>query len=336
VSKLGRYRIAFMGTPKFAVPILQALCCHPDCEVVAVYSQPDRPAGRGRKINQAPVKAAAVAAGLPTLSPTGLRDAAVLAQFFDLNLDLAVVAAYGRILPPAFLQAPKLGCINVHASLLPAYRGASPIAHAILQGDTHTGVSLMQMDAGMDTGAVLHRCSLPIAAEDTCESLTEKLSQQAADALGALLPQLLLGQVQAVPQAALTPLHPHPAAHTGPAAASAMSYAPLLVKQEGQVDFNLSAAFIARQVRAFYPWPGTFVQNEGRRLGILAARAVDTGPGETPAKILQVSTLGLLVACGEGAVWLDQVKPAGGSAMSGAAWAMGRRLKAGALLPAVL
>jgi methionyl-tRNA formyltransferase len=325
-----------MGTPEFAVPSLQALCRHPDCEVVAVYSQPDRPAGRGRRVSPSPVRAAALAQGLPTYCPTKLRDTAALQQFSALQLDLAVVAAYGRILPPAFLQAPTLGCINLHASLLPAYRGASPIAHAILHGDAHTGVSVMQMDAGMDTGAVLHRCSLPIAADDTCLSLTERLSQQAAQALEALLPQLLLGALQAVPQEELQPLHAPPQAHTGAPVASAISYAPLLVKQAGQVDFGLSAAFIARQVRAFYPWPGTFVQNEGRRLGILAARAVDTDTQQSPAVILQVSHLGLLVACGTGALWLDQVKPAGGSAMSGGAWAKGRRLEVGALLPAVL
>jgi methionyl-tRNA formyltransferase len=325
-------RLVFLGTPHFALVTLKALLSRPDlCTVVGVYTQPDRPTGRGRSLQPAPVKAHALCQHPPLLclSPTRLRPADSLAAFAALRPDLAVVAAYGNLLPPAWLTTPALGCLNLHASLLPRHRGASPIAHAILGGDPCTGVSLMQMDPGLDTGAVFCREGLPIEPSDTTESLTAKLAALSAATLMAQLPAIAAGTLRAIPQDALP-------AWDG--ADLSPSLAPRLAKAQGEIDFGGSACQIARQVRAFYPWPGSFVQNQGARLVVVQAQAdlatVSKAPkaSETPGTVLQTSPAGLWVACGEGSLLLERVRPAGRGTMSAAAWWSGRRLATGSAL----
>ena len=283
-------RIIFMGTPAFAVPALSALTERPDlCEVVAVVTQPDRPAGRGRKVVAGPVKTAALARGIAALSPTKLKAPETHALLAELRPDLAVVAAYGRILPPAILELPRLGCINIHASLLPRYRGASPIAHAIAAGDAESGVGIMRMDAGLDTGPVFAMQALPITENDTCGSLTIRLAELGAALLMQTLPSILDGSCVARPQDD-----------------AAATYAPLLRKEDGALDFAKGAEILARQVRAFYPWPGAFVWHGGSRLSILKAHAVANQPKVPAGTVLQADGRGLLVACAQGCLQLDE------------------------------
>ncbi len=303
-------RIIFMGTPAFAVPSLDALLARPEVEVVGVVTREDKPAGRGRAVTPPPVKLRAIAAGLPLLQPKGVRKPEVQAALAAWRPDLCVVAAYGRILPPEVLALPRLGCLNVHASLLPRHRGASPIAHAILAGDPVSGVSLMQMDAGLDTGPVYRRAELPVPADATCGSLTEALAHLGAAALAETLPALLAGALVAEPQDERQ-----------------ATLAPLLGKEDGRLDFSGAADALERRVRAFSPWPGAFALLGESRLEILRAAVVDA-TGEA-GRVLRADKHGVLVACGRDALRLAEVKPAGRKAMSAAAWVAGRGVAAG-------
>jgi methionyl-tRNA formyltransferase len=306
-------RILFMGSPDFAVPSLLALLADPHYEVVGVVTQPDKPAGRGQKLTACAVKAAAEARGLKVLTPTKLRPPEVQAELAALAPELIVVAAYGRILPKAILELPAHGCINVHASLLPRHRGASPIAHAILAGDREAGVAIMRMEEGLDTGPVYARRAIAIAADDTTGSLSDKLAALGAELLVATLPTILSGSLQAEPQSGDS------------------TYAPLFEKEHGAIDFARPASELERHIRAMQPWPGAFTNKGAVRLQVLQARLVKEAHGEA-GRVLAADATGILVGCGsEGALLLTQIKPAGKGAMSAAAWVAGRQVAVGDL-----
>ena len=268
-------KIIFMGTPQFSVPILQALAKAHD--IVCVYCQPPRPAGRGKALRPTPVQHAAAALGLPVRHPSSLRSAEEQAAFASLNADIAVVVAYGLILPQPVLDAPRFGCVNIHASLLPRWRGAAPIHRAILAGDAETGVCLMQMDAGLDTGPVLLRAATTIGAEDTTADLHDSLSQMGADLVVSALPRL----------PSLVPV---------PQPAEGVTYAAKIDKSEARIDWHAPAAVIDRQIRGLSPFPGAWCESAGERVKFLRSRLAK-GHG-LPGQVLQ----GLTIACGSGAV----------------------------------
>jgi len=268
-------KIIFMGTPDFSVPILQALAkAH---EIVCVYCQPPRPAGRGKALRATPVQQAAEALGLPVRHPSSLRSAEEQAAFAGLKADIAVVVAYGLILPQPVLDAPALGCVNIHASLLPRWRGAAPIHRAILAGDAETGVCLMQMDAGLDTGPVLLRAATPIGAEETTADLHDRLSQMGAELVLSALPRL----------PSLVPV---------PQPAEGVTYASKIDKSEARIDWHAPAAVIDRQIRGLSPFPGAWCEIAGERVKFLRCRLAE-GQG-APGQVLH----GLTIACGTGAI----------------------------------
>ncbi len=290
-------RLAFLGSPAFAVPALRALV-QAGHEVVCVYTQPARPAHRGQALTKCAVQLAAEAMGLPVRSPARVKhDEQAHAAFAALELDAAVVAAYGLILPPAMLEAPRLGCLNIHASLLPRWRGAAPIHAAILAGDVQTGITIMRMDEGLDTGAMLRNSPVPIGPRSTTPELHDALS-----ALGAsMIVQVLADMPQAVPQ----PLE-------------GVTYAGKLTREDGRMDFSLDAATLDRQVRALTPWPGTFAMFAGETLKILQAEPV-VACGEAG----QVLDAAGVVACGTGALRLLRVQRPGRLATDGDAFLRG-------------
>jgi len=297
-------RIIFMGTPDFAVPSLQRL--HEMYRVVAVVTQPDRPRGRGRKPEASPVKRAAEVAGLPVFQPPSLKDPQAVAFLRDLRPDVIVVAAFGQILRPDVLNLPRRGCINVHASLLPRWRGAAPVAAAIRAGDAETGVTLMLMDEGLDTGPILRARAIPIAPHHTRQSLTEALAHLGADLLADTLPDWLAGNITPRPQDD-----------------SRATLAPRIKKEEGRINWQQSAAEIERHVRAFYPWPGTFTHWRGRLLKIHSVEvAAGDGAARPPGCVFRLGD-DIAVAAGEGCVLLRQVQPAGKRRMTAADFARG-------------
>ena len=294
-------RILFMGTPDFAVPALRRLheqSAAAGWQIAAVVTQPDRPAGRGRQLAASPVKQYALAHGLPVLQPATLRKAPdAVAALAALQPDLIVVAAYGLILPRSVLELPTFGCINVHASLLPAYRGASPIAAALLDGLAETGVSIMLMDAGMDTGPVLRQARTAIAADETTATLTPRLAEQGAALLVETLPAWLTGAAPPIPQEELP---------------GAVSICRLIAKDAGRIDWRRPAAQIERMTRAYTPWPAAYTTWRGEPLKILRA-AVLPGAGE-PGRVV-ATPQGPAVGAGEGLLLLLEVQPAGKRAM---------------------
>ena len=304
-------RIVFMGTPDFAVPLAQV--CAEVGELVAVVTQPDKPKGRGNALAAPPVKVWAEARGVPVWQPQKVKTGEFEAQLRAAEPDVAVVAAYGRILPKGVLEAPRLGCVNVHASLLPKLRGAAPIQWAIANGESETGVCLMQMDEGLDTGPVLARRAIPIAPEETGGSLFEKLSRLGCELVRTELPRFLRGELVATPQ--------DHAQHT---------LAPIIDKQDGALDFTRPAVELARRVRAFDPWPGTFTRLEGKLLKVLQAHPVD-GRG-APGEVIRAGAEGLVVACGEGALAIDTLQLEGRKRMGAAEFLAGRRLEPGGKL----
>ncbi|MCB2051893.1 MAG: methionyl-tRNA formyltransferase, partial [Novosphingobium sp.] len=299
-------RIIFMGTPEFAVPTLAALhdAAH---EIVAVYTQPPRRAGRGKQLQPTPVHKEAEIRHLEVRHPASLRDEAEQAAFAALNADVAVVAAYGLILPVPILEAPRMGCLNVHASLLPHWRGAAPIQRAILAGDPVTGITIMQMEKGLDTGAILTTARTPIDGKNTGE-LTAELAE-----IGA---QLMTGTLIDLPSL-------HPVKQDDDEA----TYAAKIDKAEARIDFTQSAAQVERQVRAFAPAPGAFFELEGERYRILAAEVVDESG--TPGTVLDDT---LTIACGEQAIRPVTIQRAGKPAMETAALLRGRPVVAGTMI----
>ncbi len=306
-------RIVFAGTPEFAVSSLRAAARHH--EVVAVYTQPDRPAGRGRGLAPSPVKLEAVVRGIPVYQPETLKDEAAQQQLRDLQPDLMVVVAYGLILPKAVLAIPTHGCWNVHASLLPRWRGAAPIQRAIQAGDAKTGVCLMQMEAGLDTGPVLLHQELPIAATDTGGQLHDKLAELGAQVLSDGLGLLRAG---------IKPI-------ARPQPEQGVTYAHKLDKAEAKLDWAQDAGALARTVRAFNPWPIAEATLAGERVRIHGAVALEADHGQAPGAVLAASRDGIDIACGQGALRLRVLQREGGKAITAADYLNARRdLRVGA------
>lgn len=310
-------RIVFMGTPEFAVAPLKQLILN-RFQIAAVYTQLDHPGGRGRSPVPSPVKKAALASHLPVFQPVSLKQAEVVAQLADFKPEVIVVAAFGQILSKSVLDIPKYGCINVHPSLLPKFRGASPVAAAILAGDEITGVSIMLMDRGLDTGPILTQETASISPQDTTGSLTAKLSQMAAE----MLPGVLLrwGRGEITPQ---------------PQNEAEATYTAQITKEQGEIDWNLSAVEIWRRVRAFQPWPGAYTRWEGRRLEIIEAVPLpEEGKFDTGQVIaLTGEEAAFGINTGEGVLGLLKVQLEGKRAMPAADFVRGQRQLLGAVLP---
>jgi len=306
---LSRLRLAFMGTPDFAAASLAALMAAGH-EIAAVYSQPARPTGRGHRPQPSPVQALAASRGLQVSTPVTLKDEAEHRRFASLGLDAAVVVAYGLILPKAFLEAPRLGCLNVHASLLPRWRGASPIQHAILAGDRETGITIMRMDEGLDTGPILLAESLAIGPAETGGSLHDRLASLGARLIAEALDSLAAGK-----------LVPRPQSDEG------ACYAPKLTREDGRLDWRRPAEELARRVRALNPRPGAWCEAGHERLRVLAAEAIaGNGP---PGRLLDDR---LTIACGNGALRLVQIQRPGRSAMGAEEFLRGYPLAEGTVL----
>jgi methionyl-tRNA formyltransferase len=305
-------RIIFMGTPQFAVPALEALIegrapgrvLAEGYEIVSVITRPDKPAGRGQEIIFSPVKQTALAHGLPVWQPGSLKRPENIEALAALGADLYIVAAFGQILPQAVLDQPHYGTLNIHASLLPKYRGVSPIAEAILQGDSEAGVTIILLDAGVDTGPMLLKKSVPVSKDETTGSLTSKLADLGAQALLEALPLWVEGKLKAEPQ------EERLASHTK-----------MLHKEDGEINWTLPAAVLARKVRAYTPWPGTYTHWRGKLLKILAASALAHEPGMTvaPGTVSLREGAGhkaLAIMTGAGVLVVKQVQLEGKKAMS--------------------
>jgi methionyl-tRNA formyltransferase len=293
-----------MGSPEFALPTLQALV--KNYLVVGIVTQPDRPAGRGRVLTPPPVKILAQKLGLPVIQPRRLREPEAMEQLKSWKPDLIVVAAFGQILRPVVLDLPRLGCINVHASLLPRWRGAAPIQAAILHGDAETGITIIRMDPGVDTGPILSQRSLLILPEDTSRSLSVRLADLGAELLIETLPGYLDGQIMPRLQNE-----------------TKVTYAPMLKKEDGKLDFNQPAENLARRVRAYNPWPGAFTDWQDGVLKILLARAVEIATAYPGRRLVYQGLPAIGTA--QGLLVLDEVQPAGKKPMSGKVFLQGAR-----------
>ncbi|RJQ52363.1 MAG: methionyl-tRNA formyltransferase [Nitrospiraceae bacterium] len=300
--------IVFFGTPEFAVPPLGTLL-NSEHKVLAVITQPDRPGGRGRHVSACPVKVEAGKAGLKIFQPLKVRDAGFIAELKRIAPDAIVVAAYGQILPSAIIRLPELGCINIHASLLPKYRGAAPINWAIINGEKKTGITTMLMDEGMDTGAVLLQEETEIAPDDTAGALSHRLSETGASLLIRTLEGIENGSVRPVPQS------------------DGATYAPLLKKTDGFIQWGKSASDVSNLIRGMNPWPGAYGFLEGERVNILKAEPVE-GNGE-PGIIYRVSKEELAAGTGKGLLSVLEIQPAGKPVMTIRAFLQGRRIKEG-------
>ena len=305
-----RLTLAFMGSPDFAVPALRALI-GAGHHIAAVYAQPPRPAGRGQRERPCSVHAAALERGLAVRTPEDFTAEADLAAFRSLGLDGAVVAAYGLILPAAVLRAPRLGCINIHASLLPRWRGAAPIQRALLAGDRETGVSIMQMDQGLDTGPVLAQRRLPVTGETTAASLHDALAALGAEMIIEALDGVAAGTLEATPQPA-----------------EGATYAAKLDRDEGRLDWSLPADAIERTVRALNPWPGVWFEHAGQRIKLLslAEWSLERSGDAAPGTLLDDA---FAIACGRGMVRPGRVQRAGRGPQDAAEFLRGYRLAAG-------
>lgn len=290
--------IIFAGTPDFAAKHLAALLDSPH-RVVAVLTQPDRPAGRGNKLTASPVKQLAEAANIPVYQPETLRKPENQDIIKSLNADIMVVVAYGLILPQAVLDMPKLGCLNVHGSLLPRWRGAAPIQRACWAGDTETGVTIMQMDAGLDTGDMLYKLHCPVLATDTSATLYDKLAE--------LGPKGLLETLNLAAQGALTPEKQDE---------SQVTYAQKLSKEEAKLDWSLSAKQLERCIRAFNPWPVSYFMIDDQPVKVWQANVIETQTSQAPGTVIQADKHGIQVATADGILNMTQLQPAGKKAMS--------------------
>ncbi len=300
--------IIYAGTPEFAVPALQALA-RSNHRVIAVYTQPDRPAGRGRHIQQSPVKQAALELGLSVVQPESFKQSSDVAEFKNLNADLMIVAAYGLILPVEVLEAPRLGCINIHASLLPRWRGAAPIQRAILAGDPETGITIMQMDKGLDTGDMLAKREISIYPDWNAGDLHDELMQIGAE--------LLIPTIDRLVEDGLVPQVQDD---------SLVTYADKLVKSEAVIDWSKDAVSINREVRAFALWPVSFSQFEGQPVRIWRAKSLDCSSRQPPGEIIEHSKKRLLVSCGKGTLQVLELQFAGKNRCNAAQLFGGRNL----------
>lgn len=301
-------KVVFAGTPEFSVTPLQSLL-DAQYDVVGVYTQPDRPAGRGRKLMASPVKQLAQQHDLPVYQPISLKDLDAQAELQALNADVMVVVAYGLILPKAVLAMPTHGCLNIHASLLPRWRGAAPIQRAIQMGDAETGVTIMQMDEGLDTGDMLTTLSTPIQPEDTAQTLHDRLSELGSTALLQTLVDLQAGNLLPIAQDD-----------------DLATYAQKLSKAEAEINWQDSALTLVRQIQAFNPWPVAFTQLQGQPLRIWQASIGQRDLQKQPGLVISVDKQGIEVATGEGSVWISQLQPAGKKAMSAYDFAQARQL----------
>jgi len=291
--------LLFAGTPEFSATHLDALIDSKH-QLIAVYTQPDRPAGRGKKLQASPVKELAEQADIPVFQPASLRDARARGQLASLGADALVVVAYGLILPQEVLDAPRLGCINVHASLLPRWRGAAPIQRAIQAGDSQTGTTIMQMDAGLDTGDMLASTTCPIGPETTAASLHDELARRGAALLLDVLEDLPAYQARATPQ------------DDGRA-----TYADKILKPEAELDWRLSATSLDRAIRAFNPFPVCFSKLQGTRIKVWSARPAGSAPlQEPPGTVLRADRRGVLVNCGAGQLNIEQLQLPGGKPLT--------------------
>jgi methionyl-tRNA formyltransferase len=304
-----------MGSPEFAVPHLEQLVRN-QYQVVAVYTQPDKPAGRGRIVVSPPLKLAAKSLGLEVVQPPSLKEAKAVEQLAQFRPEVMVVAAFGQLLPRPILDIPRFGAVNVHPSLLPRFRGASPIASAILAGDGFTGVSIMLMDEGLDTGPVLARAQIPIRALDTTGSLTDRLSLVGASLLLEALGRYLRGE--------LTPQPQNEAEAT---------YSGSFTKEDGEIDWHLPALDIWRRVRAFYPWPGCYTKWQGGRLKIVEALPLTGEKASKVGEVVSTSASAFGVSTGEGILGVSRLQPEGKRVMSAAEFLRGQRGFIGAVLP---
>ncbi|MFM7969785.1 methionyl-tRNA formyltransferase [Aeromonas sp. A-5] len=295
---MNKLKLIFAGTPDFAARHLAALLSS-DHEVVAVYTQPDKPAGRGQKLTASPVKELALAHDLPVYQPASLRNEAAQAELAALGADLMVVVAYGLILPKAVLDTPRLGCLNVHGSLLPRWRGAAPIQRAIWAGDAETGVTIMQMDVGLDTGAMIRKVSCPIAFDETSASLYDKLAELGPQALVDTLNAMAAGETTAEAQDD-----------------ALANYAQKLSKEEARIDWSMEAVAIERCIRAFNPWPISWFEAAEQTIKVWQAEVIDSDHGQPAGTLLKADKQGIDVATGKGVLRLLTLQPPGKKAMS--------------------
>lgn len=301
----------FFGSPDFAVPCLEAL--HGISDIAAVISQPDRPAGRGLTVRPPAVKQRALELGLDVWQPTKVRTSDFAERLRQLEADVGVVVAYGRILPRAVLDAPRTGCVNVHASLLPRWRGAAPIQWAIVNGDPETGVTLMQMDEGMDTGPILATSTLSIERGDDAASLTDRLSHSGAELLREQLPLYLAGELIPTPQDN-----------------AYATMAPLLQKSHGRIDWNKSSREVHNQIRGMNPWPGAHTTLAGRRIKVFRTQFSTLDPETAvPGQVTALDPEGILVACAEGTIELQELQESGRKRVDARAFTTGRGIQVG-------
>jgi methionyl-tRNA formyltransferase len=299
--------IVFAGTPEFGIPCLDALI-QSSHHLKAIYTQPDRPAGRGRKLQASAIKEWAIAHEIPVYQPLNFKSPEAVAELEALQPDLMIVIAYGLILPQVVLDMPRLGCINVHASLLPRWRGASPIQQAILHGDTHSGVTIMQMDAGMDTGAMLAKVECPITDSDTAGSLHDKLASLSAAPLLTTVDLLASAKAQAEPQDN-----------------ALATYAKKINKEDGRIDWSNSAVTIDRQIRAFNPWPIAYTTLGEEHLRVHQAKVVTLKTQDAPGTIVQLDKKGMLVVTSEGGLLVETIQFPAAKAVSVADWLNSRK-----------
>ncbi len=302
-------RLVYMGTPDFAVPALRALLAAGH-DIPAIYTQPPRPAGRGQREQRSPVHELAVERGIPVRTPVSLKSEEASREFAALDLDIAVVAAYGLILPKPVLEAPRRGCLNIHASLLPRWRGAAPIQRAILAGDTESGITIMQMDEGLDTGAILLKEATAITTADTGQTLHDRLGE-----IGARLIVEALSRLDTLPPIAQPK--------------DGVTYAAKLTKDEGRLDWNRPAAVLARQVRAFDPWPGAWFEHRGERIKVLAAQEAGTDVNAASGVVIDGMAT---IACGEGALQLARLQCPGKGPLAAGEFLRGFALPPGTTL----
>ncbi|MGA2178145.1 MAG: methionyl-tRNA formyltransferase [Verrucomicrobiota bacterium] len=318
-------RIIFMGTAELSCASLQVLAGNPQFQIAAVVTQPDRPKGRDLKLQPSPGKSLARRLNLPVLQPERVRDEKFIAEFRSLQPDLVVVVAYGQILPPAILDLPRHGCLNIHASLLPKYRGPAPIQWAIANADTETGVTLMRIDAGLDTGDIVAQRRTPIRPEDDSATLHDRLAQLGAELLVQTIPDYVAGKIQPTPQSA-----------------AGASYAAKIKKEDGHIDWNQPAQTIWNRLRAFTPWPGAFTflkaQPKSQLIKIWKAEVVEKSGGAAcraeaserrPGEILSADKTGIIVACGQHALRILELQREGSRRLTAAEFLAGHPMKVG-------